>query len=253
MEELILNIIKNFSFINDYSKEIEQCKIQIEKTEEYTGTWKFGSNTTWGKIRIICPNLNIQKILQNHKDSIENELRNNLELGDNYLGGKYIPLLEIKLGEIKNKDSLSIDILFENIESDIIKNIEEAEFFIWIAVAWITNKKIIDSLNKKSEEGLNIQVICMNDGINNSHNYFSDNKNLQIYKYNPYGKYDNIMHNKFCIIDGKKVINGSYNWSCKAEYNKENITILQSKIQGEEKILSYMKEFMKLKKECLKN
>lgn len=42
-----------------------------------------------GKIRIICPNLNIQKILQNHKDSIETELRNNLELGDNYLGGKF--------------------------------------------------------------------------------------------------------------------------------------------------------------------
>lgn len=92
----------------------------------------------------------------------------------------------------------------------------------------------------------------MNDYINNNYNYFSDNKNLQIYKYNSYGKYDNIMHNKFCIIDGKKVINGSYNWSCKAEYNKENITILQSKIQGEEKILSYMKEFMKLKKKCLK-
>lgn len=132
---------------------------------------------------------------------------------------------------------MSIDILFENTESDIIKNIEEAEFFIWIAVAWITNKKIIDSLNKKSEEGLNIQVICMNDDINNKHNYFSDNKNLQIYK--------------FCIIDEKKVINGSYNWSCKAEYNKENITIIQSKIQGEEEILSCMKEFMKLKKKCL--
>lgn len=194
MEELILNIIKTFSFVNDYSKEIEQCKIQIEKTEEYTWTWKFGSNTTWGKIRIICPNLNIQKILQNHKNFIENELRNNLDLGDNYSGGKYIPLLEIKLGEIKNKDSLSIDILFENTESDIIKNIEE---------------------------GLNIQVICMNDDINNKHNYFSDNKNLQIYKFSPYEKYNNIMHNKFCIIDEKKVINVSYNWSCKAEYNKE--------------------------------
>lgn len=97
MKELVLNIIKNFSFVKDYSKEIEQCKIQIEKTEEYTWTWQFGPNTTWGKVRIICPNLNIQKIFKDYK----NELRNNLELGDNYSGGKYIPLLEIKLGEIE--------------------------------------------------------------------------------------------------------------------------------------------------------
>ena len=34
------------------------------------------------------------------------------------------------------------------------------------------------------------------------------------------------MHNKFCIIDGKKLITGSYNWTYAAEYNnKENIII----------------------------
>jgi phosphatidylserine/phosphatidylglycerophosphate/cardiolipin synthase-like enzyme len=33
------------------------------------------------------------------------------------------------------------------------------------------------------------------------------------------------MHNKFCIIDSETVINGSYNWTKKANFNKENITI----------------------------
>ena len=35
----------------------------------------------------------------------------------------------------------------------------------------------------------------------------------------------NIMHNKFCVIDGKHVITGSYNWTNRAKSNDENITV----------------------------
>jgi phosphatidylserine/phosphatidylglycerophosphate/cardiolipin synthase-like enzyme len=41
----------------------------------------------------------------------------------------------------------------------------------------------------------------------------------------PIGKYENIMHHKFCIIDFKTVIHGSYNWTIKAQWNKETISI----------------------------
>ena len=34
-----------------------------------------------------------------------------------------------------------------------------------------------------------------------------------------------LMHNKFCVIDGYTVITGSYNWSYKAQKNHENIII----------------------------
>lgn len=34
------------------------------------------------------------------------------------------------------------------------------------------------------------------------------------------------MHDKFCVIDFKKVITGSYNWTYKASHNSENILIL---------------------------
>ncbi len=33
-------------------------------------------------------------------------------------------------------------------------------------------------------------------------------------------------HNKFAIIDGKRVLTGSYNWTLKAENNWENLVIL---------------------------
>lgn len=54
------------------------------------------------------------------------------------------------------------------------------------------------------------------------------------------------MHNKFCIIDGKSVINGSYNWTYYAENrNKENILI----ITNEDLMQSFYAEFEKLKEE----
>ena len=41
--------------------------------------------------------------------------------------------------------------------------------------------------------------------------------------------YPELMHQKFCIIDSKVVINGSYNWTYYAEnHNRENVVILDN-------------------------
>ena len=37
------------------------------------------------------------------------------------------------------------------------------------------------------------------------------------------------MHNKYCIIDGKILITGSFNWTVSAvKYNQENLVILEN-------------------------
>ena len=41
-------------------------------------------------------------------------------------------------------------------------------------------------------------------------------------------KYNNLMHNKYCIIDNKKVIDGSYNWTYSANYNLEHVIVIES-------------------------
>ena len=61
----------------------------------------------------------------------------------------------------------------------------------------------------------------------------------------PQGYYKNIMHNKYCIIDSKIIINGSYNWTKKANYNNETITINESKELAEK----FLKNFMNIWKE----
>ena len=54
------------------------------------------------------------------------------------------------------------------------------------------------------------------------------------------------MHHKFCIIDLNTVIQGSYNWSKKAQYNGENIDTVTNPSHA----LQYADRFIKLKQEA---
>lgn len=57
------------------------------------------------------------------------------------------------------------------------------------------------------------------------------------------------MHNKYCIIDNNKVIDGSYNWSKSAIYNEEHIIIVESEIVAK----LYKENFDRLMKEYTNN
>ena len=72
-------------------------------------------------------------------------------------------------------------------------------------------------------------------------NFFARGKITMVGHYSNFGK--KIMHNKFCIIDFKKVIHGSYNWTNNAKYNNESITITESRELAEE----FAEQFIKLK------
>lgn len=53
------------------------------------------------------------------------------------------------------------------------------------------------------------------------------------------------MHNKFCVIDFEKVIDGSYNWTNKAQYNNETISIIDSRLESKK----FADQFLKIKQE----
>lgn len=53
------------------------------------------------------------------------------------------------------------------------------------------------------------------------------------------------MHNMFCVIDNKTLINGSYNWTYYAEdRNRENILLIKDE---KETIDAFISEFERLK------
>ncbi|WP_368895083.1 phospholipase D-like domain-containing protein [Priestia megaterium] len=146
------------------------------------------------------------------------------------------------VGNDTYEEHIEATVHFEDIQKQIIEEVRKAKYIIWVAVAWFTDDVLFKELVKKREKGLNIQVIIIDDDINTKGGLrFQDY--FETYKCSKKGYYGNIMHNKFCIIDLKTVINGSYNWTKKAAYNYESIEVKQSRELAEE----YATEFLKLK------
>jgi len=148
-----------------------------------------------------------------------------------------------KIVGIDIPDDVEVEIHFEDIQSQIIEQIRNAKYLIWVAVAWFTDKILMRELYNKQQEGLSIRLIVIDDDIN-ANSGVELEKYFETKKVGPKGKYENIMHHKFCIIDLKTVIHGSYNWTNKARWNKETISIDNSRELAEK----FATEFVELLK-----
>ena len=133
--------------------------------------------------------------------------------------------------------------------SNKIQNAIQMELFkakesIKIAVAWFTNELLLQPLILKLQCGVTIELILNDDEINrggdSSLDFTEYLQNGGIMRWNDSKQ---LMHDKFCIIDDTVVIYGSYNWTNKAEYNEESITISR---EENETIKFYKKKFEKL-------
>lgn len=140
---------------------------------------------------------------------------------------------------------MQTEALFEGIADRIGLELEQADCSIYIAVAWFTNRTLFDALVEKAQQGITVQLMLSNDHINQQSHVDYDQLNIgnsAAYLIGD-GKQD-LMHNKFCIIDNDTVINGSYNWSYKAERNHENILITKGdSILAEQ----FIKQFKKIR------
>ena len=149
-----------------------------------------------------------------------------------------------KIAGGKPKDPVEIQAHFEKIKEQIIEHIRNANFMIWVAMAWFTDKDIGNELRKKHLKGVNVQVVVNDDEITTKHGLEFDLKGIEYIKVSPESPWgQKIMHNKFCIIDIKLVIHGSYNWTGSAKYNNEAITIAENRELAEK----FSSEFIKLK------
>lgn len=125
----------------------------------------------------------------------------------------------------------NIEPVFNDIESKIIKEIDKATLSIRVAVAWFTSKSLIEKLIKKAAEGLQVDLIWSEEEKDSSKLSPLFHQNLleaggDSYTISKSGMA--MMHNKFCIIDQKIVITGSYNWTNNGGRNSENIVIIRN-------------------------
>lgn len=115
---------------------------------------------------------------------------------------------------------------FTNINSQIEKQISKASYSIKVAVAWFTDANLFSALQVKANQGCKVTIITSNDMINeqSSIDYLGEQtENFKVYLHG--NSQVDLIHHKFCIIDNKTVITGSYNWTNKAKTNQENIVI----------------------------
>ena len=60
---------------------------------------------------------------------------------------------------------------FAEIKQEIISHIKTAEFCIWVAVAWFTDKEIGNELLEAKKRGVNVQIIVNDDSITQQHGH----------------------------------------------------------------------------------
>ena len=118
------------------------------------------------------------------------------------------------------------EVIFDNIEQRILNEIKEAHYAIFVSVAWFTNKKLFQALLEKAKNNCYVSIIIQLDEINSQCGV--DYSQIQVGRSECFmiSKEAELLHDKFCVIDFRKVITGSYNWTYKAAHNSENILIL---------------------------
>jgi len=119
---------------------------------------------------------------------------------------------------------------FEDIEGKIIEEIQGAESSILIAMAWFTSKEIKSALldHKLRHSEINIEIILDRNDTNARHFYNTANR-FRAVGIIIYPEPERMMHHKFMVIDGKKTLMGSYNYSGKAKTNLESMFIYEDK------------------------
>ncbi len=134
----------------------------------------------------------------------------------------------------------------DNLQKVILENLDLAKHSVIVAVAWFTDVKLFNQLLKLKSKGIQIQLIItkhnFNDESKNDYTLINENGGMFIEIGGDY----NTMHHKFCIIDHKILLQGSFNWTKKAnESNNETLLVIEDDNQS---INEFTKEFERLKK-----
>ena len=129
---------------------------------------------------------------------------------------------------------------FSSIRQTLVNAMTHATESIDIAVAWFTNEELFEVLLRKLGDGIRVRLVLINDDINHGGGLdFQRFINLGGLLY--FGKTGYFMHNKYCIVDGKSVFTGSYNYTYFAEHsNFENIVCIADEVPA---VADYIKNF----------
>lgn len=125
--------------------------------------------------------------------------------------------------------------------SRIVSSIDNAQSYIDIAMYSFTSRPIAHALVRAYRRGVKIRVLL--DAAQAFERYskgrYLASKGIKVVYYHGNG----LMHNKVCVIDGRELFTGSFNWTASAERrNQENLLVIHipSVIKKFQKRLDYL-------------
>lgn len=111
------------------------------------------------------------------------------------------------------------------IKRRIIFEINSARHCIYVAMAWFTDRDIAAAIIEAKNRNVTVDIILSSNAQNEIVKLMLRGANINVHAFET-GDARGIMHHKFCLIDNKISINGSYNYSYNASNNNvENIHV----------------------------
>jgi len=120
------------------------------------------------------------------------------------------------------QSSITTEAFFTGIKAKLLAEIGMARQSITAAVAWFTDRDLLAALLARQQAGVSITLALTHDAINEALDFTV----LTAAGGRIFHIEGVLMHNKFCVLDGRDVITGSYNWTYRAAHqNYENIVL----------------------------
>jgi hypothetical protein len=111
------------------------------------------------------------------------------------------------------------------IKQRIIAEITNSKQFVYLAMAFFTDRDIANAIILAKSRNVSVDIILSSNVQNETVIQMFRDSNINVHAFNT-GDERGLMHHKFCLIDNKITINGSYNYSYNASNNNvENIHI----------------------------
>lgn len=129
------------------------------------------------------------------------------------------------------------------IKQRILTEINNAQESIYVAMAWFTDRDIANAIINCKNRFSRIDIILSSNVQNETVKEMLRGAGISVHAFET-GDSRGIMHHKFCLIDNKITINGSYNYS----YNASNNNVENIHISDDASIYSQLfSEFEKLR------
>jgi len=129
------------------------------------------------------------------------------------------------------------------IKQRILSEINNSTINIYMAMAWFTDRDIANAIINAKNRNVFVDIILSSNANNETVKKMLQDTNVNVHSFDT-GDERGIMHHKFCLIDNKISINGSYNYSYNASNNNvENIHISDS----HETYMQFYEEFERIK------